>query len=50
VEIARQAGFAAKLPGSGGAALILLEGDGDAAAMAGRYQAEGYRYLPIRAR
>ncbi len=49
VEIAREAGFAAKLPGSGGAALILLADGGDQAALVERYQAEGYRYLPIRA-
>jgi len=47
VEIARANGFAAKLPGSGGAALILL-GGGDEAALAKAYQAEGYRYTPIR--
>jgi glucuronokinase len=50
VELAREAGFAAKLPGSGGAALVLLEGDGDEAALARSYEVEGYPYLPIHVR
>jgi len=51
VEIARSAGLAAKLPGSGGAALILLGEDGEVeAALTEAYAAKGYRYLTIKAR
>jgi glucuronokinase len=49
VEIARAAGFPAKLPGSGGAALILLAEGGSRKALAEAYVAAGYRFLPIRA-
>lgn len=48
VEIARAAGFPAKLPGSGGAALILLAGGGPNRELAQSYRAQGYRYLRIR--
>lgn len=47
VEIARAAGFPAKLPGSGGAVIILLAGRGDRAKMTNDYAAEGYLYAPI---
>jgi len=50
VEIARAAGFRAKLPGSGGSALIMLEGVGREEALAQNYLAEGYVYSPIRAK
>jgi glucuronokinase len=49
VEIAREQGFAAKLPGSSGAALILL-GEGEAEeALVEAYGQEGYRYQAIEA-
>jgi glucuronokinase len=49
VEIARRRGFAAKLPGSSGAALVLL-GDREAqSALADAYAAEGYNFQAIRA-
>ncbi len=47
VEIARAAGFTAKLPGSGGAALILLAEGGDEDALVRGYDAEGYAYHPV---
>ena len=48
VQIARDFGLSAKLPGSSGAALILL-GDPQAEAdLAKCYTAKGYRYQPIR--
>ena len=50
VDIARAAGFSAKLPGSGGAALVLLDDGGSEEALAQNYEAEGYVYSPIRAR
>jgi glucuronokinase len=50
VEIARAAAFSAKLPGSGGAALVLLDGGGSEEELAANYQAEGYVYTPIRAK
>jgi glucuronokinase len=51
VEIARSAGLAAKLPGSSGAALILLGEDPEAEAeLARAYGERGYRFLPIKAR
>jgi glucuronokinase len=51
VEIARSAGFAAKLPGSSGAALILLEGDAEAEALLNRtYNERGYHYVSIKVR
>jgi glucuronokinase len=50
VELAREAGFAAKLPGSGGAAIILLGERGDDGALARAYAAEGYGYAPIKVR
>jgi len=46
VEIARSLGLAAKLPGSSGAALILLD-DADDRALAEAYQQKGYRYQRI---
>jgi len=49
VEIARSAGLPAKLPGSGGAALILLPGHKSSEALAEAYRSAGYRYLAIRA-
>jgi glucuronokinase len=49
VEIARELGFSAKLPGSGGAALVLLEGRGSPHALAEAYAAQGYHYLTIKA-
>jgi glucuronokinase len=50
VEIARAAGFAAKLPGSGGAAIILLGEQGDDITLARAYAAEEYAYAPVRVR
>jgi glucuronokinase len=50
VEIAREAGCAAKLPGSGGAAIILLTDRGDRERLAKGYAAEGYQYRPIKVR
>jgi glucuronokinase len=48
VEIARSAGLPAKLPGSSGAALILLGDSAEAeTALAGAYADRGYRYLPV---
>ena len=48
VEIARSLGFAAKLPGSSGAALVLLH-DGDHRALAEAFAAKGYYYQAIHA-
>jgi len=48
VEIARTAGFPAKLPGSGGASLILLDGNLPVAKLGEAYRAAGYRFTPIR--
>lgn len=50
VEIAREAGFAAKLPGSGGAAIILLRERGSDASLTRAYAAEGYAYAPVKVR
>ena len=51
VEIARGLGLPAKLPGSSGAALILLGDDGDVErALSEAYAAGGYRYLTITSR
>ncbi len=51
VAIARSAGLPAKLPGSSGAALILLDEEAEAeAALARAYADRGYRYLPIGAK
>lgn len=47
VEIARRHGLAAKLPGSSGAALVLLGDRGDTRAVAESYAAEGYKFQPI---
>ncbi len=47
VEIARELGFAAKLPGSSGAALILLDDLGKEQALSEAYAAKGYRYQTI---
>lgn len=47
VEIARSLGFAAKLPGSSGAALILLNHAGADRALAEAYTARGYHYQAI---
>jgi glucuronokinase len=51
VEIAREHGLAAKLPGSSGAALILVgTGEsGEEEALAAAYRQEGYRYQAIEA-
>ncbi len=49
VEIAKAAGFAAKLSGSGGAVVVLLENGGSETALARGYAAEGYLYARIRA-
>jgi len=49
VETARNLGFPAKLPGSGGAALILLEGRAPARSLAEAYAKQGYHYLTIKA-
>jgi hypothetical protein len=48
VEIARARGFSAKLPGSSGAALVLLNG-GNETELAAAYAARGYCYQPIEA-
>jgi glucuronokinase len=51
VEIARSAGLPAKLPGSGGAALILLDDSAETeTALARAYADRGYRYLSVHAR
>ena len=47
VEIARELGFAAKLPGSSGAALVLLDSARADRALAEAYSAKGYRYQTI---
>ena len=47
VEIARSLGLAAKLPGSSGAALVLLDDAAAESALAAAYAAKGYRYQPI---
>ncbi len=47
VEIAREQGLAAKLPGSSGAALILLADGASEDALAKAYQEQGYRYRSI---
>jgi len=49
VEVARQFGLPAKLPGSSGAALILLQDRKAEAALAEAYAAKGYCYQTIRA-
>ena len=48
VETAREAGFPAKLPGSSGAALILLDRGESEAALAQAYAAKGYRFSVVR--
>jgi len=48
VGVARAAGLPAKLPGSGGAALILLPGGAADRNLAESYRSQGYRYLRIR--
>jgi len=48
VEIAREFGLAAKLPGSSGAALILLTDEDAEREMADTYAARGYSFRPIR--
>jgi len=48
VQTARAAGFPAKLPGSGGAALILLTGHGQDRDLAESYLSQGYKYVRIR--
>ncbi|MFB3881954.1 MAG: mevalonate kinase [Armatimonadota bacterium] len=47
VEIARGLGLAAKLPGSSGAALVLLADAAAEGQLASAYAAKGYRYQPI---
>lgn len=47
VEIARNLGFAAKLPGSSGAAIILLDDVGKEPSLAKAYAEKGYRYQNI---
>ncbi len=47
VEIAREQGLAAKLPGSSGAALILLGDSRSEEALSRAYQEQGYRYRSI---
>jgi glucuronokinase len=47
VEIAHGLGLAAKLPGSSGAALVLLDDAGAESVLADAYAAKGYRYQPI---
>jgi len=47
VEIARSLGLAAKLPGSSGAALVLLDDPTAEGELAAAYAARGYRYQPI---
>jgi len=48
VEIARAAGFPAKLPGSSGAALVLLDSKEAERALASAYAARGYRFTAVR--
>jgi glucuronokinase len=48
VEIARAAGFPAKLPGSSGAALILLDSREAEQALAAAYADRGYRFAAVR--
>jgi len=50
VEIARSLGLAAKLPGSGGAALILLEPRDKEETLRMAYAERGYHYVSLRAR
>lgn len=50
VETARAAGCPAKLPGSSGAALVLLDSKEAEQALADAYGAKGYRFTPIRGR
>lgn len=47
VEIARAAGLPAKLPGSSGAALILLTGSRPPQGLAAAYEAKGYRFSVV---
>jgi glucuronokinase len=47
-EIAQAAGFPAKLPGSSGAALILLDNRKNERALAQAYAAQGYRFQVVR--
>jgi hypothetical protein len=51
IEIAQAAGLPAKLPGSGGAALILLgEKESLAAELAETYNYHGYKFRPVQVR
>jgi len=49
IQIAREHGLAAKLPGSSGAALILLGESGSDLALAHEYRERGYKFQPITA-
>jgi glucuronokinase len=49
VEIARELGFASKLPGSSGAALVLLNGKDAETELARAYEARGYGFTVIQA-
>ena len=49
IEIARQAGLSATLPGSSGAALVLRKGREIEQALAGAYEQAAYQYVPVRA-
>jgi glucuronokinase len=49
IEIARGLGLAAKLPGSSGAALILLSDAEAEGELSEAYAAKGYRYRAIQA-
>ena len=48
VEIARAAGFSSKLPGSSGAALILLDSKKAERELAAAYEARGYGFTAVR--
>jgi glucuronokinase len=47
VETARELGLAAKLPGSSGAALVLLDDANKTVPLAEAYASKGYRFQPI---
>jgi len=49
IEIAREAGLSARLPGSSGAALVLLKNREAERAVTSAYQDAGYRYVSVRA-
>jgi len=49
VQIGRSVGCPTKLPGSGGAALILLESRQAGKELVQRYAASGYRFTPVEA-